>query len=70
METIAAGSVSGPALRKNLRGYWKLRVGDSRVVFRVEREIVYVLAIRHRKSVYEDVTGRVTCRQLTVRPLE
>ena len=46
-------------LRKDLGGHWKLRVGDYRVVFKIEREIVYVLAIRHRKNIYEDVTVRI-----------
>lgn len=49
----------GLPLRKTLGGYWKLRVGDYRVVFKIEGEVVYVLGIRHRKSVYEDVTRRV-----------
>jgi mRNA interferase RelE/StbE len=49
----------GLPLRKNLGGYWKLRVGDYRVVFKIEGEVVYVLGIRHRKSIYEDVHGRV-----------
>ena len=49
----------GLPLRKSLRGYWKLRVGDYRVVFKVEGEIIYVLAIRHRKNIYEDVPGRI-----------
>jgi mRNA interferase RelE/StbE len=49
----------GLPLRKNLGGFWKLRVGEYRVVFKVEGEMVYILAIRHRKSVYEDVTGRI-----------
>ncbi|HSO71789.1 MAG TPA: type II toxin-antitoxin system RelE/ParE family toxin [Thermodesulfobacteriota bacterium] len=45
-------------MRKNLGGFWKLRVGDYRVVFKVEGEMVCILAIRHRRSVYEDMTGR------------
>jgi mRNA interferase RelE/StbE len=49
----------GVPLRKNLRGYWKLRLGDHRVVFKIEGEIVYVFGIRHRKNVYEDVPGRI-----------
>jgi mRNA interferase RelE/StbE len=49
----------GLPLRKNLGGFWKLRVGDYRVVFKVEGEMVSILAIRHRRSVYEDVTGRI-----------
>jgi mRNA interferase RelE/StbE len=39
-------------LRGTLRGYWKLRVGDYRVVFRIAGEAVLVLAIRHRRDVY------------------
>lgn len=46
-------------LRKNLRGYWKLRGGDYRVVFKIDGETVYVLGVRHRKNIYEDVTGRI-----------
>jgi len=49
----------GLPLRKNLGGYWKLRVGDYRVVFKVERELVFVLGIRHRKNIYKDVRGRI-----------
>jgi mRNA interferase RelE/StbE len=49
----------GLPLRKSLRGYWKLRVGDYRVVFKIEGKIVYLLGIRHRKSIYGDVTGRI-----------
>jgi len=49
----------GLPLRKSLRGYWKLRVGEYRIVFKIEGEIVYILGIRHRKSIYEDVTGRI-----------
>ena len=49
----------GLPLRKNLGGYWKLRVGDYRVVFKIGGEIVYVLGVRHRKNIYEDVTGRI-----------
>jgi mRNA interferase RelE/StbE len=49
----------GLPLRKNLRGYWKLRVGDYRIVFKIEREIVYILGIRHRKFIYGDVPGRI-----------
>lgn len=56
---MAAPQEYGLPLRKNLGGYWKLRVGDYRVVFKVEGEIVYLLGIRHRKSICEDVTGRI-----------
>jgi mRNA interferase RelE/StbE len=43
----------GEPLRKTLKGYWKLRVGDYRVVFKVEGEEITILGIRHRRDVYE-----------------
>jgi mRNA interferase RelE/StbE len=49
----------GEPLRKTLKGYWKLRVGDYRVVFKVIESEVWILGIRHRKSVYADVGTRV-----------
>lgn len=52
----------GSPLRGTLKGYWKLRVGDCRVVFRVVGEEVRILAIRHRKDIYENVESRTTER--------
>lgn len=45
----------GTPLRETLRGYWKLRVGDYRVVYQVMGAEVRVLGILHRKRVYEDI---------------
>lgn len=42
----------GEPLRKTLKGYWKLRVGDYRVVFLIEEQNVLIIGIRHRKEVY------------------
>ncbi len=41
----------GEPLRKTLKGYWKLRVGDYRVVFKIVESEVWVLGIIHRKDV-------------------
>jgi len=49
----------GEPLRKTLKGYWKLRVGDYRVVFKVIKSDVLILGIRHRKSVYTDISTRL-----------
>ena len=48
----------GQPLRKTLKGYWKLRVGEYRVVFRIEENEVIVFAIKYRKDVYGEVEGR------------
>ena len=49
----------GEPLRKTLQGYWKLRVGDYRVVFKVVESEVWFIGIRHRKSVYADIGSRM-----------
>lgn len=46
----------GEPLRRTLKGYWKLRVGDYRVVFKIERDQITILGIRHRRDVYEVIT--------------
>lgn len=49
----------GQPLRGTLGGYWKLRVGDYRAVFKIVGDEVWVLAILHRRQVYEDVVRRI-----------
>ncbi len=48
----------GEPLRKTLKGYWKLRVGDYRVVFKIMESEVWILGIRHRKNVYQAIDKR------------
>jgi len=56
---IAAPHLYGEPLRKTLRGYWKLRVGDYRVVFKIVDKEVWVLGIIHRKKVYKEIEKRL-----------
>jgi addiction module RelE/StbE family toxin len=46
----------GKPLRYSLKGHRRLRVSDYRIVYRIEPEIktVLIVAIKHRKDVYED----------------
>jgi mRNA interferase RelE/StbE len=48
----------GEPLRKTLKGYWKLRVVDYRVVFKIVKSKVWILGIVHRKIVYEKIKKR------------
>jgi mRNA interferase RelE/StbE len=48
----------GKPLSRTLKGYWKLRVGDYRIVFKVIEDQVLILGIIHRKDVYEKVQRR------------
>lgn len=52
----------GTPLRSSLQGYWKLRVGDYRVVFKVVGSEVWILTILHRKAVYQAVMSRLGWR--------
>lgn len=44
-------SAYGAPLRKTLKGYWKLRVGDYRIVYRLAGRDALVLGIGNRKDV-------------------
>lgn len=49
----------GRPLRESLSGHRRLRVGDYRIVFRIEDETVKILAIKHRSTVYEKIYSRI-----------
>jgi mRNA interferase RelE/StbE len=45
----------GKPLKANLAGLWRYRVGDYRIICRVQDNdwIVLILAVGHRKTIYE-----------------
>ena len=45
----------GKPLRYSLKGHRRLRVGDYRVVYRInpDQHLVIIVAIKHRKDVYD-----------------
>ena len=49
----------GKPLRKTLKGYWKLRVGDYRIVFKVSSNSILIFGIIHRKDVYRLIKKRI-----------
>ena len=48
----------GKPLRRSLKGFRKLRVGDYRVIFRIQGVKVLILAILHRSIVYGEAERR------------
>ncbi len=48
------------ALRQNLKGLRKMRVGKYRVVFYIEKKVIYILIIGHRSVVYKLSERRIT----------
>jgi mRNA interferase RelE/StbE len=50
----------GQPLRRTLKGYWKLRVGDYRVVFKIGKGEILILGICHRKEIYDKIETRLS----------
>ena len=46
----------GKPLKYSLKGYRRLRVGDYRVIYKIDEDkvIVIIVEIDHRKNVYDD----------------
>lgn len=49
----------GKPLRRSLKGYRKLRVGDYRVIYRIEELTIKIFLIQHRKLVYQKGSKRL-----------
>ena len=43
----------GKPLRHSLGGHRALRVGDYRIIYRIESNIVVIVTVQHRKFVYK-----------------
>ena len=50
----------GEPLRRTLKGYWKQRVGDYRVVFRIVRNQIWIFGIMRRRDVYQRIEKRLS----------
>jgi mRNA interferase RelE/StbE len=49
----------GKPLRRSLKGYRKLRIGDWRVVYRIEDMNIKIFVIAHRSIVYSITNKRL-----------
>ena len=49
----------GKPLRRSLKGYRKLRVGDHRIIYRIEGKEVKIFYIGHRSIVYQKANKRL-----------
>lgn len=52
----------GEPLRHQYRGYWKLRVGDYRVIYQLVGQEVWIYRIGHRRDVYAGLHPRFLWR--------
>lgn len=51
--------LAGKPLRQSLKGHRKLRVGDYRVIYRIQGRSIFILKIGHRREVYTTVFPRL-----------
>ena len=50
--------IYGKPLQRTLRGYWKFRVGNYRIIFKVSGYDIVILGIIHRRDVYRQIEKR------------
>jgi mRNA interferase RelE/StbE len=64
MRAITEDPALGEPLRRELQGYHKYRVRRFRIVYRVDRraKAIAIMAVGHRRSVYEDVAAAIRVR--------
>ena len=49
----------GEPLKRTLKGYRKLRVGDFRIVYKIEQDNILIFGICHRKDIYQKAESRI-----------
>lgn len=55
---VVSPDIFGKPLRNSLKGYRKLRVGDYRIIFLIEKRIIKIFYIAHRSNIYKNTGGR------------
>ncbi len=50
---IIENPMKGKPLRYNLKGLFSERLEKYRIVYKIEKNIIFFVTIRHRKEVYE-----------------
>ena len=49
----------GVPLRRTLKGFRKLRIGDYRVIYQIDKKTIRIVIVGHRSEVYRDVLKRL-----------
>ena len=56
---LANPEVASEPLKRNLKGYRKLRVGDYRVIHKIQGNSIFILKIGNRRDVYAKILSRI-----------
>jgi len=55
---VTQPEIYGKPLQRSLKGYWKLRVGEYRIVFKMSKNDIFILGIMDRKNIYSQIEKR------------
>ena len=55
---VTQPEIYGKPLQRSLKGYWKLRVGEYRIVFKISKNDIFILGIMDRKNIYSQIERR------------
>ena len=58
LRLLARDPGAGEPLRRELEGYWKYRVRRFRIVYQPIHRVVRVIAVGHRRTIYEELGER------------
>ena len=56
---ILADPTCGKALKEELEGYWSLRLGRSRIIYRLGVGAVEIVAVGRRENIYEEAARQI-----------
>jgi len=59
LSDILEDPACGKPLERELRGYWSLRIGRQRIVYRPDEKGAEIVAIGPRRTIYEEVARQV-----------
>jgi mRNA interferase RelE/StbE len=59
LRLLARDPGAGVPLRRELEGYWKYRVRRFRIVYQRAPRLVRVVAVGHRRTIYEELGERL-----------
>ncbi len=54
LESLENPKDMGKALSGNLKDYWRYRVGDYRLIAKLEKSFITIVDINHRSKIYKD----------------
>ena len=55
---VTQPEIYGKPLQRSLKGYWKLRIGEYRIVFKMSKNDIFILGIIDRKNIYSQIEKR------------